>query len=101
MDRSRAETSSEIGHKRDDSQTHQTVDLGAAKLVMLVGMEGMGSNVIAGTHTLKERTTATVLETHGIPDICPTTTRAEVSPVWIAEDPALSTEDSALFTPAT
>ena len=46
IDRSGAGTSSEIGHKRDDSQTHQTLDLGSAKFA--VGTK-IKPNVIAGT----------------------------------------------------
>ena len=45
----------------------------------------------------QEITTGTVLETHGITDMCPTKTPAEVRPVQIAEDPVLSTEDVTLF----
>ena len=45
----------------------------------------------------QEITTGTVLETHGITDMCPTKTPAEVRPVQIAEDPALSTEGMTLF----
>ena len=47
-------TSSEIGCKRDDSQTHQTVDLGAAKFV--VGTE-IEPNVIADMFAMTQEIT--------------------------------------------
>ena len=95
IDGSRSGTPSEIGQKRDDSQTHQTVDPGAVKF-------GVGTkikpNVIAGTFMLtQEMTAGTVLETDGVADICPTKTPAEVRPARIAEDPVLSAEDTSRY----
>ena len=95
IDFSGAGTPSAIGHEPHDSRTHEAVDLGTAKSV--VGMR-IDPNVIVGTFmSTQELTTGTVLETHGITDMCPTKTPAEVRPVQIAEDPALSTEGMTLF----
>ena len=84
-----------IGSKPDDPRTYETVDLGTAKSVVGTGID---PNVIAEIFmSTQEITARTVLETHGITDMCPTKTPAEVRPVQIAEDPVLSAEDITLF----
>ena len=62
--------SSETAYERDYSQTHQAVDLRAAKYVVGTKIE---PNVFAGTLTLAtEITTGAVRETYGIAGICRT-----------------------------